>query len=495
MKAIGLRSGSGGAPALPRSRAPALRARLARLRGGAGCSSARARRGKRRHGVRPRPSVRCHQLGSRLAGPCAHRRLRRSRALGPACDGGRTPRPHRRADPRLRADRRFDGREQARAVYRGACSTSSPPPQGRGCTTSTRPFPDFAARPATGRSRRRRGSRSARGRESRSDSTTTPSTSDRWSGSRCGRCSRCRQASRVFPTWTRGPTPQRAISSPPSNLGLISVWHPSFFVLLLRRIEASLDAAARRRAGAGDAAAVRRRLQNGTLGRSALAAPGRRVVLGGCGRARTRSRRCIAMCRTRGFSPRACSRPRASCRFRCSSATARPVSALRPHGQTIDLQRTDRRRNRRPLSRVPRSRTSGRSPAAGARAPAGRCLRAGHLHRRRLLSLQARRCGSLHWVPSPGAPAPLRGPHRSGVGSVRREAQPADGRTGTRRRRASDGRDARLRAARAGSRRPARLPSLRRRRGRGRRCSASAMRSSARSATATATATPARSAS
>ena len=49
------------------------------------------------------------------------------------------------------------------------------------------------------------------------------------------------------------------------NLGLISVWHPSFFVLLLRRIEASLDALlddvpARRRA------AVRRRLQNGTLG-------------------------------------------------------------------------------------------------------------------------------------------------------------------------------------------------------------------------------------
>ena len=49
------------------------------------------------------------------------------------------------------------------------------------------------------------------------------------------------------------------------NLGLISVWHPSFFVLLLRRIEASLDALlddvpARRRA------AVRRRLQHGTLG-------------------------------------------------------------------------------------------------------------------------------------------------------------------------------------------------------------------------------------
>jgi hypothetical protein len=52
---------------------------------------------------------------------------------------------------------------------------------------------------------------------------------------------------------------------PASNLGLISVWHPSFFVLLLRRIEASLDAlldavSARRRA------AVRRRLQHGTLG-------------------------------------------------------------------------------------------------------------------------------------------------------------------------------------------------------------------------------------
>jgi hypothetical protein len=50
-----------------------------------------------------------------------------------------------------------------------------------------------------------------------------------------------------------------------SNLGLISVWHPSFFVLLLRRIETSLDAllddvSARRRA------AVRRRLQHGTLG-------------------------------------------------------------------------------------------------------------------------------------------------------------------------------------------------------------------------------------
>ncbi len=49
------------------------------------------------------------------------------------------------------------------------------------------------------------------------------------------------------------------------NLGLISVWHPSFFVLLLRRIEASLDAmldevSAQRRT------AVRRRLQNGTMG-------------------------------------------------------------------------------------------------------------------------------------------------------------------------------------------------------------------------------------
>jgi len=50
-----------------------------------------------------------------------------------------------------------------------------------------------------------------------------------------------------------------------ASLGLISVWHPSFFVLLLRRIEASLDAlldevSPRRRA------AVRHRLQNGTLG-------------------------------------------------------------------------------------------------------------------------------------------------------------------------------------------------------------------------------------
>ncbi len=186
------------------------------LRGRTGQPSARARHVKRRHGVRPRPPVRCHQLGSRLAGPCARRRLRRSRALGAACDGGRAPRPDRRTDPRLRANRRLDGREQARAVYRSRCSTSSRPLQGRGCTTSTPPSLDFAARPATGRFRRRRGSRSARGRESRSDSTTTPSISGRWSDSRCGRCSPCRQESRAFPTWTRGPTPQRAISSRPT---------------------------------------------------------------------------------------------------------------------------------------------------------------------------------------------------------------------------------------------------------------------------------------
>jgi hypothetical protein len=49
------------------------------------------------------------------------------------------------------------------------------------------------------------------------------------------------------------------------DLGLVSVWHPSFFVLLLQRIEASLDALLdaaplRRRE------AVRRRLQHGTVG-------------------------------------------------------------------------------------------------------------------------------------------------------------------------------------------------------------------------------------
>lgn len=51
------------------------------------------------------------------------------------------------------------------------------------------------------------------------------------------------------------------------NLGLVSVWHPSFFTLLLQRIEDNLDAlldgaSARRRA------AVRERLQSGTLGQA-----------------------------------------------------------------------------------------------------------------------------------------------------------------------------------------------------------------------------------
>ena len=50
-----------------------------------------------------------------------------------------------------------------------------------------------------------------------------------------------------------------------SNLGLISVWHPSFFVLLMRRIEASLDAMLEE-VSAHRRAAVRRRLQNGTMG-------------------------------------------------------------------------------------------------------------------------------------------------------------------------------------------------------------------------------------
>lgn len=50
-----------------------------------------------------------------------------------------------------------------------------------------------------------------------------------------------------------------------ADLGLISVWHPSFFSLLLRRIEARLDACLER-GSASRAAAVRARLGHVTLG-------------------------------------------------------------------------------------------------------------------------------------------------------------------------------------------------------------------------------------
>ena len=50
-----------------------------------------------------------------------------------------------------------------------------------------------------------------------------------------------------------------------ADLGLISVWHPSFFLLLLRRIETHLDAFLDR-VPHGRAAAVRARLATGTLG-------------------------------------------------------------------------------------------------------------------------------------------------------------------------------------------------------------------------------------
>ncbi len=50
-----------------------------------------------------------------------------------------------------------------------------------------------------------------------------------------------------------------------ADLGLISVWHPSFFVLLLKRIEANLDALLDT-VPPRHAAAVRARLRDGTLG-------------------------------------------------------------------------------------------------------------------------------------------------------------------------------------------------------------------------------------
>ncbi len=266
------------------------------------------------------------------------------------------------------------------------------------------------------------------------------------------------------------------------NLGLISVWHPSFFVLLLRRIEASLDALlddvpARRRA------AVRRRLQTRHAGRSALAAPG---ASSRAGRMEPRQDAVPALHR---YVPHARIQPKGllategvvSFPLQLENVSDRTVESLPPSPVTFSSSSIS---NALPLLRV----------LAHELRP-GRCLRPGHLHRRRLLSLQARRCRSLHRVSSAGAPAPVRGPDRSGLGSAAARSStrgwwPRHSATPRKRR-------ARRSPLRCSRRQPvirpvtASTPKARTRR----RCSASAMRSSARCVTATATGTRARSAS
>ena len=154
MNAIGLRVIQAGHRLSARARAQALRARVARLRGRAASRLRELVTVERRHRVRPRPSVRCRQLGSRLAGPRAGGRTTRSSSPGWGVPPAGEPRVLTTAP--VRVFERTSGSTAANKLvpYTDRLLAEFPPQRGRGCTICTRRCRRCAARPATGRSRR-----------------------------------------------------------------------------------------------------------------------------------------------------------------------------------------------------------------------------------------------------------------------------------------------------------------------------------------------------